>query len=187
MVSGSPSVKVFLDSAFISFAVTGTPGQYQLNLPQTISLCDDEVILDAGYYSNINYLWNTGETTPQINALESGKYIVKIFEGNCEVNSDTSIVISGCELYFPNSFTPNGDGINDVFAAKGIDIKKFEITIYNRWGEKVSSSTSIDRCWDGKFGNGDAPQGVYIWQTSYITTDNGSQRINKIGHVNLLR
>jgi len=178
---------IYEDTDTLSFVVPSIQGLYPVDLPGTISLCEENVILDAGYYSGINYLWNTGETAQVINPKESGLYLVKLYRNTCEASSDSTIITSDCELYFPNSFTPNGDGRNDIFSVKGIDVKEFEITIYNRWGEKISSAMNMGRCWDGKLGDDDAPQGVYIWHASYITNDNSSQRINKSGHVNLLR
>ncbi|MGF1565680.1 MAG: choice-of-anchor L domain-containing protein [Flavobacteriales bacterium] len=66
-------------------------------------------------------------------------------------------------LYIPNAFTPNNDGINDVFRITGSSIQRFEIIIFNRWGEKVYESTDINQVWDGSHegGNYYVPNDIY--------------------------
>ncbi len=53
-------------------------------------------------------------------------------------------------LYFPNAFSPNGDGLNEVFAPKGSYVKNFEMYIYDRWGMKLFHTNEIDKGWDGR-------------------------------------
>ncbi|MFM1931036.1 MAG: hypothetical protein RL226_339, partial [Bacteroidota bacterium] len=59
------------------------------------------------------------------------------------------------DLYIPSGFTPNNDGINDYFQAKGHDIIFFEITVFNRWGDVVYFSNSLDEIWTGDVKGGD--------------------------------
>ncbi len=60
-------------------------------------------------------------------------------------------------MYIPNSFSPNNDGINDVFHAEGnaIDPASFHLMIFDRWGEKVFETFDMDKVWEGDFQNGD--------------------------------
>ena len=65
------------------------------------------------------------------------------------------------ELYIPQAFTPNNDGVNDVYKIQnnGVDIINFELMIYNRLGQLVYSSNNINNSWDGMFkGNKLLPQ-----------------------------
>lgn len=66
-------------------------------------------------------------------------------------------------LYIPNAFTPNNDGINDVFRVTGSSIERFEIVIFNRWGEKVFESDDLNRVWDGSHVGGSyyVPNDIY--------------------------
>ncbi len=66
-------------------------------------------------------------------------------------------------LYIPNAFTPNNDGINDVFRVTGSSIERFEIVIFNRWGEKVYASDNLNGVWDGSHegGNYYVPNDIY--------------------------
>ena len=68
----------------------------------------------------------------------------------------------------PNAFTPGNDGKNDQFRAKAFGaVKKFEITVYNRWGEVVFSSIDPDKGWDGKYAGKEQPGGVFVWICRY--------------------
>ncbi len=53
------------------------------------------------------------------------------------------------ELFLPNAFTPDGDGVNDIFKAEGIFVKTFELRVFDRWGNLVFQSNSLDEGWDG--------------------------------------
>ena len=73
------------------------------------------------------------------------------------------------ELYIPNAFTPNGDGDNDIFIAKGFKIESLNMLIYNRWGELVFESNDPFLGWDGKFSNDvEAVEGIYTYLINAI-------------------
>ncbi|MBK9284586.1 MAG: PKD domain-containing protein [Sphingobacteriaceae bacterium] len=74
-------------------------------------------------------------------------------------------------IYVPNSFTPNGDGVNDGWFAKGIGVSKFNIQVYDRWGHVVFETNDMDNAWDGRTKNSDGPikQDVYVWRA--VVTD----------------
>jgi len=71
-------------------------------------------------------------------------------------------------IYVPNSFTPNGDGQNDVFAPRGVglDADKYKLIIYDRWGGIVFESSSLNQPWDGRVQGTSkiAANGVYVWR-----------------------
>ncbi|MBQ4440997.1 MAG: gliding motility-associated C-terminal domain-containing protein, partial [Bacteroidales bacterium] len=81
------------------------------------------------------------------------------------------------ELWVPNSFTPDGDGLNDrfvpVFSYPG-EVRNFEMMVYDRWGSMVFLTTDMDAGWDG----GDKPEGMYVWVIRYKTALEG-MRIEK--------
>ena len=77
-------------------------------------------------------------------------------------------------LYIPNSFTPNGDGINDVWFIKGFNEgRSFELEVFNRWGELMFSSTDFDASWNGLMPNSNkyAPNTTYVYVLRYETSD----------------
>lgn len=106
-------------------------------------------------------------------------------------NEITSIlnIIEDAALYIPNTFSPDGNAFNNVFKVEGrnIDPNRFELTIYNRWGELIFTSLDPAVGWDGAVANkGVAPIGTYTYQVSYrFSNSNESQTVN--GHLNLIR
>jgi gliding motility-associated-like protein len=79
------------------------------------------------------------------------------------LNTDSNVIYSNVftvkqpsNLTLPDLFTPNADGINDVFLAYGKFIKYFDMEIFNRWGQIVYHGTSIDQGWDGIYGGSPA-------------------------------
>ncbi|MBK7270257.1 MAG: gliding motility-associated C-terminal domain-containing protein [Flavobacteriales bacterium] len=86
-------------------------------------------------------------------------------------------------LYVPNAFTPNGDGINDVFAAVGA-AEEISLRILNRWGEEVFSSDLP--IWDGTYHGAEPKEDIYIYTLSYHAQC-GTGRSKVTGHVTLLR
>ena len=64
-------------------------------------------------------------------------------------------------------FTPNGDGLNDIFSPKGFGIVKYEMNIFDRWGERVFTTTDFNQGWDGSFTRrheDEIKQDIYIWK-----------------------
>ena len=110
------------------------------------------------------YLWSpTGETTSMITVGDEGRYIVDVEDLHCCTNSDTTRV-KVFEYNIPNAFTPNGDGLNDVFKAIGLysDIT-FSMKIFDRWGQQVFESDDIDEGWNGIYGGKYCASGTYAW------------------------
>lgn len=69
-------------------------------------------------------------------------------------------------LHIPNAFTPNGDGINEVFIPKGEGIEFFRMMIYNRWGELIYETDDLQNGWDGTYQGVLSQQDVYIYKIS---------------------
>lgn len=136
------------------------------------TICDEEhelVKLDAGE-GFVKYKWTpTQDTTQWIVVGDLGSYFVVVNDFRGCRGEDGTKVTRRCpvELYFPNAFTPNRDGLNDVYQPVGTDIVTFEIFIYNRWGDEVFHSKNIDQNWDGTVKQNDAPDGVYHFVATY--------------------
>ncbi len=98
-----------------------------------------------------------------------------------------SVSIYESKLDFPNAFSPNGDGINDIYKAKDgyKSIVEFHATIFNRWGQKIYSWDDPAGGWDGKFNGKDVKQGVYFVVVKARGAD--GRRFNIKKDVNLLR
>jgi gliding motility-associated-like protein len=91
------------------------------------------------------------------------------------------------QIFIPNAFSPNGDGINDIFYVRGGTIQEgeFNLQIYNRANKLVFNSTNYNQGWDGISEDGEeASIGVYIY---YVTLNSGGEKITKTGNITLIR
>ena len=144
----------------------------------------------AGTSSVYDYLWGTGETTPTISPTVAGTYSVLISVGNCSI-TDYIRLVEFCPstLFIPNSFTPDGDGINDSFNASGTYIEDYEMYIYNRWGEMIYKSESLTQDWDGQYKGKDVQVDVYVYKLYYSVNhpDGNPRKETKVGTVTVMR
>lgn len=88
-------------------------------------------------------------------------------------------------LYVPNAFTPNGDGLNDVFKTPGIYIKEYNIKIFDRWGELIFESDDMYKNWNGRYKGELSELEAYMYVIESVGVD-GIKRSYK-GTVNLIR
>jgi gliding motility-associated-like protein len=156
-------------------------------------LCEDDdelVRLDAGE-GFTHYRWTpTEDTTQWIIVRSTGEYFVKVTDNNgCIGNDETKVKrLCGVILHFPNAFTPDNDGLNDVYRPSGTDVLSFRINIYNRWGELVFTSNNYNKGWDGLYKNKPAAADVYTFQAEYTGYRNKRKQIfQEKGNITLLR
>lgn len=150
------------------------------------------VVLDAGN-PDCSFDWSTGETSQVILAQDYGWYYVTITTPlNCSI-SDTLFIDEYCNsaLYIPNTFTPDGDGVNDLFFPMGNNLANVELSIFDRWGELIYSGKEADAFWNGKMNGNNVQDGVYVWKLKYRFIEDVagslSPEFEKIGHVTLIR
>ncbi len=133
---------------------------------------------DTVFTENCSYLFE-----------QPGKYPVVLLVKNQWGCMDTVIKVVVIEeefaFYVPNSFTPNGDGINDTFQPKGMGFTDYSMDIYDRWGERIYSTNSFYQGWDGYFKGNICQNGVYNWKIK-VKTLQGILKI-KTGIVQLLK
>ena len=88
-------------------------------------------------------------------------------------------------LYFPNTFTPDGDGTNDSFGAEGRLIGQYELLIFDRWGAMIFESHRLEDRWDGRVGGEEPVTGIYAYR---YRAEGLSMPIRQgFGHITLLR
>ena len=104
-----------------------------------------------------------------------------------EMDEPFSITISESKLEVPNAFTPNGDGINDVFKVKDgyKSIVSFKAQVFSRWGKKLYEWNDPAGGWDGRSGGHDMPDGGYYLHIEARGADGRKYQIKKV--INLLR
>ncbi len=131
-----------------------------------------------GYAS---YLWSDGSSGYVLQVSQPGDYWVFVTNEVCSA-SDTVHLLECSELWIPNTFTPNNDGINDVFLPKGIEIENFEMLIYNRWGEHLFTSDNLETGWDGTFQGEIAKCDVYYYRIRYTGKGRSGKIMDQIRH-----
>ncbi|MFZ9954708.1 MAG: gliding motility-associated C-terminal domain-containing protein [Flavobacteriales bacterium] len=149
-------------------------------------------VLDAG--AATTYSWNTKENTSTITISRGGSYAVAISnEYGCQA-TETVTILEDCpsSLFVPTAFTPNEDGLNDIFFVKGDNIYDFELYVFNRWGEVIFHSTDMNNGWNGKRNNNmqDAQIDVYVWKVTYKywkDVHEGGRHREPVGTVSLIK
>jgi gliding motility-associated-like protein len=130
--------------------------------------------LVTGGTAPYTYTWNTTpvQNSDTATAMKQGNNMVTVTDFNgCTATSTITIGVGGIcnDVYFPNSFTPNGDGRNDNFGPTGnvLAISNYVMNIYNRYGQQVFSSNNPLLKWDGTFKGKKLETGTYIWQAKF--------------------
>jgi gliding motility-associated-like protein len=161
-----------------------------------IALADQDTIyvepgflLDAGS-GYASYLWNTGDTTASIQINQEGHYAVEVASAqNCKSSDAVTILWGDGSFYLPNAFTPNGDGLNDVF--KPIEnydlVRTYQLSIYSRWGELMFETSDISQGWDGTFKGKPVPGGSYVYRIVFAAYPDYTKQQVVIGNVMVVR
>ena len=119
------------------------------------------------------YQWNTGEFTKSIQIENAGVYGLIVKDQYGCTNSTSKIIVESTEcidIFIPNAFTPNGDGINDIFTIRGIlksQFESYDLKVFDRWGQIIFTSSNPDDGWDGKFRSSLCEIGTYYWLLKY--------------------
>lgn len=171
------------------------PRPDRMGTHQFFTCLDEEphyVVISAGNGGS-EYDWSTGEQTQVILAGAYGWYYVDITnQFDCSVR-DSAQVNEFCQpsLYVPNTFSPNGDGTNDIWQPVGKNIGEFDLNVFDRYGQVIFHSESPANGWDGKINGVEAPNDVYVFRMEYrfIEKVDGDQGVNhkQLGHVTILR
>jgi gliding motility-associated-like protein len=163
--------------------------------PAVTNVFDSRVLFTDQSQNAVSWYWDffdgakSIEQNPSHYFNDIGEYTVKLVVTNiagCVDEYLQEIVVN--PFYIPNAFTPNADGINDYFFDAGyvLDVKSYQMEIFNRWGQRVFVTGDYTKFWTGYDENGKAaPQGVYVYSIEVITRGGKKHQFN--GTVTLLR
>lgn len=124
----------------------------------------------AGY---VDYTWNGVKGNQTYQVSQPGKVSLTITDENgCQATQTVTVTDACTELFIPNVFTPNGDGINDTWKIDGLSNNPpIEVRIFNRYGIKLFENTGYGTPWDGKYGGKPVPRGVYYYLINVTGTN----------------
>jgi len=188
--------QIAYDTAIVTFDLP--PVADFIFTPNYADLLNSEVtFIDQSSQNTIAWLWSLGENTistlqnPVMYYHNPDTYSVSLIVFNDLQCTDTLIqpviVHELPVLFIPNSFTPNGDNINDLYFVHGKEIAYIDIRIYDRWSNEVYTSNSISEGWNGFFGNKICPLGVYILKLDYSYSNAPEKVYTRLEKVNLIR
>jgi len=173
--SGTYWVKIMQDNCIAqdTIQVTFAP-QPMLSLGNDTTLCINSTLtLTAPNILN-NYQWQDGTSNPTQLITETGDYWLEGKIGNCFVEGEIQVTFEDCEppqlcqAYLPNSFSPNGDGINDnLQLLTDCELQFFQMEVYDRWGNLLFSTNDVWQAWDGRYEGDLLDTGVYLWVVEY--------------------
>lgn len=190
-VSGNYAVTVTngcgVDEASIS--LNWLPPLEVLPLRDTFICPGERIVFDVATEGASAYLWQDGAAQSNYAVTGPGSYSVSI-SNFCESQS-TSILVTACErcdIYVPNVFSPNGDGINDRFRPfSDCVLQDFTMQVFNRWGALVYESSDQLIFWPGTFKGEKLNSDIYIWRMQFNVLENEQTRnIELSGDVLLL-
>jgi len=169
--------------------------------PQPTTIVDPVIHFTDLSIGAVSWLWNFGEQgstsslqNPVYAYKDTGCYLAQLSISNqygCKDTVEKRVCIRGeYTFYAPNAFTPDGDGLNDLFFPKGtgIDPEHYELMLFDRWGNLIWQTKVWGEGWDGRANGGKeiAQQDVYVWRCN--TREMETKRLHKyIGHVTLVR
>lgn len=162
----------------------------ELELPEAdlgpdIEVCEDQPVeLSASASQNQTYVWSDGSTEPELVVNQSGEFWVEV-SNPCGVIRDTievSVYPCSWDLFIPNAFSPNNDGINDTWFPQGFNYSNASIKVYNRLGDMIYFSDKPGEVWQPDMAVG---QDVYNYLIE--ATDYSGNPVVRTGHIYLLR
>jgi gliding motility-associated-like protein len=178
------------DTAFKEVVITT---ETAIKLPtfimDTIACVGTKFTMDVKVPGATAYLWDNGLIYSDRIFDTAGKYSVTVYN-NCSQDKNEFILNykeCPCDVWTPNAFTPNNDGLNDQFKPLvQCNVQDYEFKIFHRWGGLVFSSKEKEKGWNGKSNQTDAAAGVYVWMIQYKNPNSGQSFVEK-GTVTLIR
>ena len=165
-------------------------------LDENYYFCEgDSVEIEVPQDTNVVITWADTILDPTVETIiikESGKFLIRVKEGECRYNYTFYVAEQSCDtveiIKMPNVFTPNGDGINDYLHPINADaIDEYRIRVYNRWGILMYDGTKEDLGWDGTYEGIECPVGMYYWVFDFVFTKGISKSSPWTGNVLLTR
>jgi len=141
-----------------------------ISLGSNITLCESQTQLLKVSYNGASFLWSNGSIDSSFLVKNENTYWVEATYNGCSFRDSIFVKYKKCDCntFLPNAFSPNGDGINDIFKPKMDCVPiDYQLTIFNRYGQIVFESLEFSKGWDGKWNNAYLPNGTYYYILTY--------------------
>jgi gliding motility-associated-like protein len=112
-------------------------------------------------------MWSTGSTEASIEVTVPGMYYITATVTGCRVTDEIKVEDCESEIWLPNTFTPDGDGINDIFYPVCYNIPYASLQVFDRWGELIFEGSGPEAFWDGKYKGEICQDGIYVCKVNY--------------------
>jgi large repetitive protein len=181
----------------LTYALT-EPDAIIINLADTFSIeYGDSVLLENFFTGGVGFLsyeWTSSQfidcgtcQIPFAYPNYTTEYVFTISdETGCTQSAQTVVEVKiDKTIYIPNAFTPNGDGVNDIFKVEAKDVTGFVFKIFDRWGEQLYLSNDLKSGWDGIFKGKELPPSVFIYHVHVEYPDGDSY--NRKGSFTLIK
>ena len=164
---------------------------HTINLGADTTICEGQQLVLKG--QGPSTVWSTGDVGNSIVVHEPGVYWATAYDSCMLILAADTMVLTVdtcmwqyCNFHFPNAFSPNGDGLNDVLLPVYYgDLAKYKLNIFNRFGQRVFSSSKPDEGWDGLINGQVADVGVYFYRCTFYCPVRGDVQLK--GDVTLIR
>jgi gliding motility-associated-like protein len=181
-ITNSSAIATIEERPYARFSVT----------PQRVSSLDATVTINDASIAATNWFWDFGDSTVSPFAVpgthtykDTGTYTIKLKVSTgvacSDITSQNVRVYLPFTLFIPTAFSPNNDGVNDVFTPKGdgITLSEYNMTIYDRWGNKIFYSNDINKGWDGTVNGGSTivPIDTYAYVINLVADEDGKTYI----------
>jgi gliding motility-associated-like protein len=168
--------------------------------PQPASILNPVIYFQDQSTNAVSWQWNFGfsdsssvRQNPSFSYSDTGQYLVSLIVSNSAGCTDTLIkpirIKPDFAIYVPNAFTPNDDGLNDIFLPRGMGIEgsTYELYVFDRWGNALFHSQDLAKGWDGRVNGGTdiAQIDTYVWQITF--RDMNESYHHYVGHLSLLK
>ena len=207
--SGGPVI--WSDGSSGPSVVVGNSGTWTATVENTCGISTDSVVIEMIDWSDpvgeyqvcsgesvhvglpggaTSISWSTGSDQAEVQ-LPEGTFTFQLIDVFGCPRQGTITVISASDMdglaFVPNVFTPNADGLNDTFRVVGADHDRYELSVFNRWGEHIFNTTDPERAWDGNYKDKPVPAGTYVYVLRYADRCRNGRMVDRPGHVTLLR
>lgn len=186
---GIYTVEVFNDHCMGSDTVEVLEGQL-LDLAFSVDACPNANTALTIPYNGTAYEWQNGSTDQTTIEVGAGNYGFTVWDDLGCAHRDTATIVpldAEAQIYAPNAFSPDGDGVNDVFLLKGYGEEVSKVEIFNRWGELIYTGNSLAQPWDGRYKGELVKQDVYVYKLEYNDYCQTSEKTTVFGHVTVVR